>query len=104
MEKLLKFAITCVVLFASMGIYAEDIAGSRLERAREMLEKADSNKDGYMDRAETKAHFPILHRNFERVDSNNDEKLSIDEVKEFVAGRIVGAERAVQRVRLLHRN
>lgn len=56
-----------------------------LDSARNRLLAADANQDGFLDRAEVEASLPRLARVFDRVDTNQDGKLSPEEAQQFVA-------------------
>lgn len=61
-------------------------ASSRSE-LQERLRTADANGDGFIDRQEAEAKLPRVAKGFDRLDTDDDDRLSIDELK-AVAQRI----------------
>jgi hypothetical protein len=58
--------------------------GSKLKR----LQEADKNRDGFLTKEEITG-MSRLAANFERIDTNKDEKLDVDEIKQFIRSRSV---------------
>ena len=50
---------------------------------------ADTNQDGAIDRAEANASLPRVAKAFDRLDTNNDGKLTVEEVQ-ALASRFAG--------------
>jgi hypothetical protein len=77
-------------------------ASTALERSQQMIGKADADANAHLDRNEAKANFPILHRNFDTVDSDKDCKVSVEGVRSFIKGRADNASVNSQGRRAAH--
>lgn len=98
---IVRIPLAFLVLAASAPLFAQGDEDTPVQRAQKMIETADSDGDGQLSRAEAKANFPILWRNFDQVDTDNSGKLSLDEIKVFVQQRATDAGQAMKRVRAL---
>ena len=49
---------------------------------QERLKAADANNDGYIDRQEADAHLPRVAKNFDKLDTDKDARLSTDELRQ----------------------
>lgn len=60
--------------------------------AQTRLHAADTNQDGVIDRAEADASLPRVAKAFDRLDTNKDGKLTVEEVQQL-ASRFAGRRR-----------
>ena len=75
-------------LFLSLGLMAlsstamaqppEGGHERRMHSPEEIMERLDTNKDGFIDKSEAKG---MLAKNFDEIDTNHDGKISLDELK-----------------------
>lgn len=91
--------------FASTGDSRErpsrpDIASPVPERARERVAEefrgADRDGDGYLTQTEVEGRFPVVAKDFGRVDSNGDRRISLEEFTELRRLQFEGRKAAVQ--------
>ena len=57
---------------------------------------ADRDGDGYLTQAEVEGRFPVVAKDFGRVDSNGDRRISLDEFIELRRQQFEGRKAAVQ--------
>jgi Ca2+-binding EF-hand superfamily protein len=84
MSKFTLYVLAAALLAVSTSACAQN--SDRREQARQaMMDKlkaADTNGDGYIDRAEADASLPRVAKGFDQLDADQDGKLSPDELKE----------------------
>ena len=74
------FATALALLVAGTGVSGSANAGFyRVEEARPMWVKADTDRDGYLSRPEVYAEDPLLLVGFDKADVNCDGKLDLAE-------------------------
>jgi len=79
MSKLNNLLLASALAFPSLALANHDGSGGNCERhSTDMFSEADSNKDGYIDKAEDHT---MHEKRFNEMDANHDGKLSADEVK-----------------------
>ncbi len=64
------------------------------EEVEAQFRAADANADGYLSEEETRARFPVLAREFARIDSDGDGRISL---REFAAARRLQLERRLRK-------
>ena len=81
MNKLDSLLLASALVFPFLALANQDGGSGRCERhGTDMFSEADSNKDGYIDKAEDH----VMHeKRFNEMDTNHDGKLSADEVKAY---------------------
>jgi Ca2+-binding EF-hand superfamily protein len=83
----LKAAAAVSLAFSFSAAYAQQpsISEERKQAALERLQAADVNQDGFIDKAEADASLPRVGKNFDKLDTNRDGKLSQDEFRAMAA-------------------
>lgn len=83
--KAIPFACACTLLSLSLAptVLAQQrqLSAEQKQAVQERLRSADSNGDGFIDRAEADAGLPRIARRFDQIDSDDDGRLSPDELK-----------------------
>lgn len=77
------FLAICIVLSpltVSVAHAGDDRAARLQDAAKQRLRAADSNQDGYIDRAEAEAGLPRVARRFDEIDSDGDGRLASAEL------------------------
>lgn len=76
-------AASMLALGVSASVFAQQSApvSDRATRAQEHFKTADTDKDGFISRAEAEKSMPRLTQHFDALDTNKDGKLSPDELK-----------------------
>lgn len=80
------------LLAVSIDAMAQQPSAEQKQAALERLQAADTNKDGFIDKAEADAKLPRIAKNFDKLDADNDGRLSPDEFK-AVAVKFAGRNR-----------
>lgn len=76
---LTAIALVCV----STSAFAQGDRRAKAKQAmQERLQAADTDNDGYIDRAEADARLPRLAKNFDQLDADKDGRLSRDEMRQ----------------------
>lgn len=76
---LTAIALVCV----STSAFAQGDRHAKAKQAmQERLQAADTDNDGYIDRAEADARLPRLAKNFDQLDADKDGRLSRDEMRQ----------------------
>lgn len=76
---LTAIALVCV----STSAFAQGDRRAKAKQAlQERLQAADTDNDGYIDRAEADAKLPRLAKNFDQLDADKDGRLSRDEMRQ----------------------
>lgn len=89
----LKLALTCALLAASTAACAQQqFTEEQRQAARERLRAADVNDDGFIDKAEADAKLPRIAKNFDKLDADDDGRLSPDELR-AMAAKFAGSRR-----------
>jgi len=87
---LFSLCLGYALLAVSIDAMAQQASTEQKQAALERLQSADTNKDGFIDKAEAEAGLPRVAKNFDKLDANDDGKLSPDEFKSMAtkfAGR-----------------
>lgn len=77
--------LTCTLLALSLPAAAQQLGADQKQAAQERLRSADSNGDGFIDRAEADAGLPRIAKRFDQLDADGDARLSPDELKAAAA-------------------
>lgn len=82
-----KHGLLLALLVASHAACAQtrQPTAEQKQALQERLRSADSNGDGVIDKAEADAKLPRIAKNFDRLDSDRDGKLSPEELKAMAA-------------------
>lgn len=80
------------LLAVSIDAMAQQPSAEQKQAALERLQSADTNEDGFIDKAEADARLPRVAKNFDKLDTNSDGKLSSDEFK-AMATKFAGRRR-----------
>lgn len=72
---------TLLAVSASACAQSERMAQAKQEM-QERLKAADTNGDGFIDRQEADAKLPRVAKNFDKLDTDQDGKLSASELKQ----------------------
>lgn len=80
--------LTALVLAAlsSNACAQRQVTDEQKQAMQERWRAADSNGDGFIDRAEAEASLPWIAKRFDQLDANRDGKLSQDELRAAAAG------------------
>lgn len=90
---LLKISfVAAAILCAGVACAQAQLSDEQKQAALERMQAADTNQDGLIDKAEADAKLPRIARNFDKLDSNGDGKLSPDEFK-AMASKFAGRRR-----------
>lgn len=73
--------LAALVVFSGAACARQPISDEQKQEARERLRAADTNNDGFIDRAEADANLPRVAKRFDTLDANGDGKLSSEEFK-----------------------
>lgn len=76
------FVAMLLAVFTSACAQNSDRRTQARQAMMDKLKAADANGDGYIDRAEADASLPRVAKGFDQLDTNQDGKLSNDELKE----------------------
>lgn len=80
------FALACALLLPlAPPAAAQQVSAEQKQAVQERLRAADSNGDGFIDRAEAQAGLPRIARRFDQIDGDGDGRLSPDELKAMAA-------------------
>jgi Ca2+-binding EF-hand superfamily protein len=84
MSTLFRYAFAAILLAVSASACAQngDRAAQAKQAMQERLKAADANSDGFIDRQEADAKLPRVAKNFDKLDVDQDGKLSTDEFKQ----------------------
>lgn len=82
MKHRLPHALALLLLASSTAACAQAARSERAAQALERLKAADANGDGYIDREEAEASLPRIARNFGTLDTDQDGRLSRDELQQ----------------------
>lgn len=73
------------LLANSIAVMAQEnppsLPASTRSELQERLLAADANGDGFIDRPEAEAKLPRVAKGFDRIDTNDDDRLSVDELR-----------------------
>jgi Ca2+-binding EF-hand superfamily protein len=72
---------TLFAISASVSAQSEHMAQAKHDM-QERLKAADTNGDGFIDRQEADAKLPRVAKNFDKLDADQDGKLSPSELKQ----------------------
>ncbi|WP_448097487.1 hypothetical protein [Luteibacter yeojuensis] len=72
---------TLLLISASACAQSERMAQAKQDM-QERLKAADTNGDGFIDRQEADAKLPRVAKNFDKLDTDQDGKLSASELKQ----------------------
>jgi Ca2+-binding EF-hand superfamily protein len=72
--------IAALILVPAIGFAADNTAGAKGARRTGHFNKADTNRDGKLSRAEVEKAMPQLSGKFESIDTNKDGQLSRGEL------------------------
>jgi Ca2+-binding EF-hand superfamily protein len=78
-------ALTSLILFSGIACAQQQLSDEKKEAALERLQAADANQDGFIDKTEADAKLPRVAKNFDKLDSNRDGRLSPEEFKAMVS-------------------
>lgn len=82
----LPYLLAATLLAASTSSFAQsDRAAQAKQDMQARLKAADANGDGFIDRKEAEAGLPRIAKNFDKIDTDQDGKLSADELKQAAA-------------------
>ncbi|MDR6842674.1 hypothetical protein [Pseudoxanthomonas sacheonensis] len=79
--RLSKTAAAALILFSGIACAQQSISDEQKQAALERLQGADANKDGFIDKTEAEAKLPRVAKNFDKLDSNRDGRLSPEEFR-----------------------
>lgn len=83
MSKLTRCAVAVALLAVSTSACAQsDRAAQAMQAMQQRLKAADANGDGSIDRQEADAQLPRVAKNFDKLDTDKDGRLSTDELKQ----------------------
>ena len=91
-SNLFHICLGYALLAVSIDAMAQQPYVEQKQAALERLQAADTNKDGFIDKAEADAGLPRVAKNFDKLDANNDGRLSPDEFK-AMAAKFAGSRR-----------
>lgn len=91
-SNLLRICLGYALLAVSIDAMAQQASAEQKQAALERLQAADTNKDGSIDKAEADAGLPRVAKNFDKLDVDNDGRLSPDEFK-AMAAKFAGGNR-----------
>lgn len=86
---LLALTLACT---ATTACAQRRISDEQRQAIEQRWQDADRDGDGAIDRAEAEAGLPRVYKNFDRLDSNGDGKLTREELK-ALAGQFAGRRR-----------
>lgn len=91
-NNLFSLCLGYALLAVSIDAMAQQPSAEQKQAALERLQAADTNKDGFIDKAEADAGLPRVAKNFDKLDANSDGKLSSEEFK-AMATKFAGRRR-----------
>ncbi|WP_250338272.1 hypothetical protein [Luteibacter flocculans] len=81
----LRYVLAATLLVASTSSFAQSEGAAQAKQDMQArLKAADANGDGVIDRQEAEASLPRVAKNFDKIDTNHDGKLSAAELKQAV--------------------
>lgn len=79
----LTYLLAATLIVASTSSFAQSDRGAQAKQdVQARLKAADTNGDGFIDRQEAEAGLPRIAKNFDKIDTNQDGKLSADELRQ----------------------
>lgn len=84
--------IAATILFSGVACAQAQLSDEQKQAALERMQAADANQDGLIDKAEADAKLPRIAKHFDKLDTNDDGKLSPDEFK-AMASKFAGRKR-----------
>jgi Ca2+-binding EF-hand superfamily protein len=93
----MKMLFTTVLLSLSMAVLPtlnakETLTPEQKDKLQTVLEQrfaqADANKDGQVTRNETQGVMPRLFRNFEHVDADHSDTVTMAEIQQAIAAKL----------------
>jgi Ca2+-binding EF-hand superfamily protein len=79
------YLLVATLLVASTSSFAQsERAAQAKQDMQARLKAADANGDGFIDRQEAEASLPRIAKNFDKIDTDRDGKLSAGELKQAV--------------------
>lgn len=91
-NNLFHICLGYALLAVSIDAMAQQPSAEQKQAALDRLQAADTNKDGFIDKAEADAGLPRVAKNFDKLDADSDGKLSPDEFK-AMATKFAGRRR-----------
>lgn len=85
-------AAASLILFSGIACAQQSISDEQKQAALERLQAADADKDGFIDKTEAAAKLPRVAKNFDKLDSDRDGRLSPEEFR-AVASKFAGRRR-----------
>ncbi len=82
MKSHVRLALAAALLVASTAACAQNARSERAAQAMERLKAADADADGYIDRSEADASLPRIAKNFDTLDTDQDGRLSREELQQ----------------------
>lgn len=83
MTRFIPLLTAIVLVCVSTSACAQGDRRAKAKQAlQERLQAADTDNDGYIDRAEADAKLPRLAKNFDQLDTDKDGRLSRDEMRQ----------------------
>ncbi|WP_448101987.1 hypothetical protein [Luteibacter jiangsuensis] len=77
------YLLAATLLVVSTSSFAQsERAAQAKQDMQARLKAADANGDGFIDRQEAEAGLPRIAKNFDKIDTNQDGKLSPSELKQ----------------------
>lgn len=80
---------TLFLALAGTACLAQTADAARMEKARAQLQKrfdaADANADGLLSRDEAKTGMPRVFKQFDRIDSDKDGTITMEQIGSFAA-------------------
>ena len=77
--------LTLATLLISSAALAQAPGGGQMPTAEVIMQRNDTNKDGFITKAEATAAGTQMAQNFDMFDANKDGKVTLDELKSMMA-------------------
>lgn len=80
-SNLFHICLGYTLLAISIDAMAQQPSAEQKQAALERLQAADANQDGFIDKTEADAKLPRVAKNFDKLDTNRDGRLSPEEFR-----------------------